>query len=922
MLSRLTHVERVFRGTFVLYVALVGGCLFWSASALAAAPEAPVEVEVQSLTSTTAVLRGVLNPGNPGEAGTYEFLYKAGTACEGGSKGLRGLSFGSQGEEVNETLSGLQPDTEYTVCLLARNLKGEETVGPVPGTHFTTAASPETPETTSPAEEITDTTAKLSGVLNPQHGGEASGSTYEFLYKASTGNDCTGGSTTPVISSHGQQAEVVSAPVSGLSPGTEYAFCLLARDEAGKTAVAAAVSFTTLAVGPSITGESFSEVGSSSVKLDAEIQAEGLPSTYFYEYGPTGSYGSKTATVSLGDASGALGAPAQLTGLEPDTEYHFRVIASNTDGIREGTDTTFHTLPASTPGLPDGRTYEMVTPPQNQNADIYTPEAFGDTLSLEEGVPTKVPFQVASNGQAVAYVGDPTSNENNGNGEAGHALGNSYVASRSSNGGWTQTNVQPLGYQGVFYQAFSPELTVGIVQSEDAPVLSSEAPGEGYAVLYAHDTDGGEYRPLFSTKPPNRRGGEAGSNCPECFTAYHVANSTNPQLAFAGGGEGGGLFFEANDALLEGGGPLADGLRADVKREVEAGEDGNSLYMSVGGRVSLVSVLPDGEPETEAVFGAKPLSKPAKNPPDFSHVISSSGSRVFWSGLRSGNENLYMSEDVGSVSERTVQVDASVGGGGRFWTASSDGSRVFFTKGGLLYEYDVNSGSTVELAPGVEVLGVVGTGTSGNGEYVYYIDSSNSLYVLHEGTSTQIATLSSRDIDEIKPYSISTVDAGNVGDLVAGMGDRTAVVSPGGRSVVFMSNERLTGYDNEVGGVRLEEVYLYEVGGGLTCVSCSESGEAPQYNLEAEEEVGAFIPVSWSNTYMPGVVSEHAVAGGGVGSEVFFDSGQPLVPGDRNGRQDVYEWESDGVGSCTRKAGCVYLLSGGSSQNGVVADWG
>jgi hypothetical protein len=51
---------------------------------------------------------------------------------------------------------------------------------------------------------------------------------------------------------------------------------------------------------------------------------------------------------------------------------------------------------------------------------------------------------------------------------------------------------------------------------------------------------------------------------------------------------------------------------------------------------------------------------------------------------------------------------------------------------------------------------------------------------------------------------------------------------------------------------------------------------------------------------------------------VFFDSEVPLVPGDTNGVQDVYEWELDGVGSCRESGGCVFLLSGGKSPS---ASW-
>jgi hypothetical protein len=52
---------------------------------------------------------------------------------------------------------------------------------------------------------------------------------------------------------------------------------------------------------------------------------------------------------------------------------------------------------------------------------------------------------------------------------------------------------------------------------------------------------------------------------------------------------------------------------------------------------------------------------------------------------------------------------------------------------------------------------------------------------------------------------------------------------------------------------------------------------------------------------------------------VFFNTSQSQVPEDRNGVEDVYEWEREGEGSCAVKSpaspvgGCQFLLSGGQS---------
>jgi hypothetical protein len=207
------------------------GWLVWSAvPALAAAPETP-EVSVQALVPpTTAVVHGVLNPGVEGapgtyELGTYEFLYKKGKAgCEGEGKAPTspGISLGEGKEGVTETLQGLSPDAQYTVCLLVRNgIKGEQAIS-IPAT-FTTSSSLEAPLTRKPASAVTTTTVTFEGELNP--GGATGPLTYQLDYN--TNGMCTGGQSTAPA----EVAEAMRLPVqveaTGLEPNDSYTFCLV-----------------------------------------------------------------------------------------------------------------------------------------------------------------------------------------------------------------------------------------------------------------------------------------------------------------------------------------------------------------------------------------------------------------------------------------------------------------------------------------------------------------------------------------------------------------------------------------------------------------------------------------------------------------------------------------------------------------------
>ena len=638
-------------------------------------------------------------------------------------------------------------------------------------------------------------------------------------------------------------------------------------------------------------------------------------------------------------------------------------------------------------GLPDGRVFEMVTPVENHDADVYVPEAISEELYPGEGdTTTRLPFQAAVDGGAVAYAGEATVG---GQGDAGASEGDEYVARRSEEGGWSQVDAEPLGVnsEGVndltgvkstYYQAFSSDLSIGILQSgsENEAVLGVGAPAN-YRVLYAHVAGEAGAVPLFTVAPPDRSVEEFISA--ETPTIDPSAGSVPLVFAGASAGLSAGsvgsteLLFEANDAL--------------TANAVDGGAEENNLYVSLGGRLSLVNVLPDGVAAPGATFGGPVLGGPAlerprSNESDFGGVVSGDGSRVFWTDLASRDLFVRLNpvrpqSPLGAGGECTVagdactvEVDATkpsakgVSGGGQFWKASSDGSLVFFTDESQLtvgstaeagkpdlYEYEVPTGrltdltvNSVNVGEAADVQAVIGV--SEDGSKVYFAadgvlaGNENSegrvaqagqpnlyLFSSKEGHTrvTFIATLSPAaetgsigDVNNVIPKLRSDSPYAEVGDLAVGVGDRTAEVSGSGGTLVFMSNNQdVDGYAPEFDGKPLEEVYVYEAedageNGELFCASCAASHKQPELNnFLTRDGLGAFLPPDWSLTQEPQWMSEE-------GGRVFFDSVEPLVPGDTNGKPDVYEWERDGVGSCEEASGCIYLLSGGAS---TAASW-
>ncbi len=892
--KRLMSIHKPFVAVLVACCALAGLLVWASVPALAAAPETP-EVTVEALTPpTTAVVHGVLNPGVEGapgtyEVGTYEFLYKQGnTGCVGESKApvSPGIALGGGKEAVSETLSGLSPDTEYMVCLLVRDgIKGEHAVS-TPVT-FTTSSLLEAPVLREPASALTATTATFEGELNP--GGATGQLSYQLDYntngtcrvvKASPEEPPFQQSTTPVEVTEASQLSVHGVEATELEPNETYTFCLVATNIFGEQAQGNEVSLQTEHQVPTITGVSVTNTTSTSATLSAEIYPHGEVTTYHVEYGTTNTYGASTPEASISAQHGPASIQAQLTGLVPNSEYHYRIIATNSTGTEQSPDamfTTGETAAVGSQGLPDDRTFEMVTPPDNEDANVYVPAA--EEASVSEGTATRKLFQVATDGSTVAYESDATSG--GGNGEAGRGIGSQFLAKHLANGGWITKSIQPAGVFATEYQGFSSGLSVGVLDSgtssepEDPP-LSEEALGDGYRLLYARTTDEGTYRPLFTKAvSPDRTAFES-----ERAENVDVQGSPNEGPVFAGGSSGfTDMSFETDDALLDGAGALETELENDVKTEIAKNnhEKNNYLYDSAGGHLSLVNVSPEGRVVSGATFGGPPLSEPNHNPPSFGGAISGDGDRIYWSSLEDSSRptGLYLrvnptaSQSPVIDGKCTVSGDACTvlvsGGEAQYWASAEEGRYAFYTEGEGLYRFnaepEANQASRETVAgPSAGVLGVLGV--SNNGESVYFVakgvlagasgegakpvEGEPNMYLWRDGDAPIfIGTLSGGDGGEVQPFSSwpskEPSDGYFYGDWQAGLGQRTSRVTGSGGGVVFMSDQSLSvpgyphGYPTPPG---TDEVYVYEAGSNsLFCASCGSTREG----------ASGYLPISWGN---------------------------------------------------------------------------
>jgi hypothetical protein len=122
----------------------------------------------------------------------------------------------------------------------------------------------------------------------------------------------------------------------------------LARASAPALAVLGALLLAGSAQGavPALSTGAASHISYSSADLNGEINPHGASTTYYFQYGTSTAYGGQTAVGDAGAGTGVVSVKLAISGLQPVTVYHYRLIALSSAGASTGKDRTFTTTKA------------------------------------------------------------------------------------------------------------------------------------------------------------------------------------------------------------------------------------------------------------------------------------------------------------------------------------------------------------------------------------------------------------------------------------------------------------------------------------------------------------------------------------------------------------------------------------------------
>jgi hypothetical protein len=649
-----------------------------------------------------------------------------------------------------------------------------------------------------------------------------------------------------------------------------------------------------IVAGPEVRNQSASAVTETEAILGAEINPGALETHFHIEYTTEAQFqeagwaGAAVVPVpdeSAGSGGAFVSVAKPVTGLQPGTEYRFRVVATNeectttgeanhespSEVCEVGRDASFRTYDVEI-RLSDQRAYELVTPPDT-NGRIPT---MSELAAFGEGnFPTVF---TSPDGERVVFGTEGGSLPD---GEAG-GYHDVYEARRQSAGRWQSAFVGVSG-------ALAPEVYLEGIADDQSGSLWRVVGGKGALSdgNYVRWTN----RPLDPRCSPDPASGLEYVGC-GALTSYAHAYG---KWISPGGGH---LIFTTQEGAprLEEAAPPAgtDAIydrTADGVTHVVSLLPGN-LTPSAGDSASYLGSSKDGSSVAFAVQGTTYVRV------GNAVTLPVGSGEIRFGGLSSNGDRLvYLRPNVAEPTLPGTEIPQ-----------------------GRIFTFDVNTGTTDEVAAGSKAVLV---NVSADGSSIYFVSpeqldgemgvpGGSNLYLAKGSSVHFIGTLDENDVEGAVIESVRSDGLGlwatdSVSPNFArrrGPGADPSRSTADGSTFVFQSRAHLTPYAN----AGHSEIYRYSVDQGLTCVSCNATGIAAESDARLQSNAAASLvatPPVTALSQIPNLTSD--------GAGVVFESADRLVPRDADGKLDVYQWNAPGSSDCERASGCIHLISSGQS---------
>jgi hypothetical protein len=588
--------------------------------------------------------------------------------------------------EVSAAISGLDPEQTYHYRVVVENAATVKY-----GQDRTYTPHGVIGLRTDAATGVEETAATLNGSLLGD--GTPTGYLFEWGRTADYGNVSASAPGESIGSPSGPDRTPLSLDLSGLDPYSTYHYRIVATGGSG-TSYGEDQVFTTPPGIPTVRGERVTEVHSDRAILHGEVRANGISTTYDFEYvddqhfqqnGFSDALVVPATPVEVGRGKTFRTAQVTLDGIAPGTTYHYRLVGANSAGVGvSGAEKTFRTYPfgfedkcpnahvrqqTGSALLLDCRAYELASAANaggyDVESDLVPGQAPYPQYPLAQG-PSRVLYGV--HGGGIPGTGRPTN----------HGV-DPYVATRGE-GGWTTRYVGIPADNPFAGGPFASTL------AEADATLDTFAFG-GPAICDPCFEDGSSGQPVRLPDGTLVQGMAGSSTVPGAEEAGHVAKRLS-----------------------------ADGSHFVFGSTAKFTADGNS-----NGDVTIYSR--DLNAKTTRAVSKTPGAATMTGPGIGELDLSSDGSRVVVGQQvdtdSAGNDYWHLYMTVGD-SDHSIDLMPNATGGALYDGMTADGTRVFFsTREALtlddsdssvdIYRADVD-GSTATL------VRVSGSGGSGNAD--------------------------------------------------------------------------------------------------------------------------------------------------------------------------------------------------------------